>query len=125
MIIALWIASHLYDPFSDQGGCVKIHRSACNVPQLSRRDKAFIDYSEGRSLDLHQMIQYGSISGTFQIEIAVVRQVDGCGPVGDGKVMDHELIAVRQTIFDLHLQVARKSFFTVTAEVMKPQANGG
>ena len=105
------------DPLPDLVGGPEIEGSCLHREDLSRWDERRVHRSDVIRGDHELVPEDVPAPGPRQVEVAVLREVDGGGPIGSGKIVDDQLIGVRESVGDLGLEGARIPLLTIGARV--------
>ncbi len=107
----------ILDVFAERGGLEEVHRCAGDGRQFARRDQRVVDRGVVRSVKGGNLFEHIAAACARQVEIAVVGQVQHRGFVGDGAVVDFQLVLVVQAVGDFSLQRARETHLAVRRHV--------
>ncbi len=107
-----------FDAGADLSRLGEIQWRASHGFNLSGRNQSVVDRSVLVGINRQDVIENRIAAGTSQIEVGVVRQIDGRCLVGGCAVADFDSVSVfRKKVTDFALQCAGISFFSVRAGV--------
>ena len=95
----------------------EVKRGALNGSYFARGNAVFIGRSEEVAVEHKLMVKNASVRRCSEVKISVVRHVYYRLAVGNGFVMNFKLIAIRQNISNLCINLAGKALFAVRAAV--------
>ena len=90
--------------------------------KFTRGNQVLIHGRELVGIDHDLVIQNVAVPGALQIEVAVLAHIDGSRFVGLGFIVNDECIPIGQGVGDRNLEIARKPFLAVLAEIAKCDA---
>ena len=93
----------------------EIERGAGDGQQFSRGHHVGIGFEVTLRVQREPMVEHGAAAGADEVEVSVVGQVDGRGPVCRGYVFDHEGVVVGQNIGHVRAEIAREALVAVWA----------
>src|SRR5262249_13148191 len=95
----------------------EIERRCRDRTQLSGRDQGCIYRSEAVGVDGQHMIQHGSVRIAGQVEVRMVREIDGCRRSGRRAVLDREIVLFIEAVERMNPQLSRIAFLTGGTDV--------
>ena len=103
------------DARADGRGPSEIQGRALDRAQFSGRNQGRVNRRETVGVDHELVPQNVAAAFAGQVEVAVMGKIEGCGFVGDGMLVQNELILIGQGVSDLDLEVAGIAFFAIRA----------
>ena len=104
------------DARADRGRLPEIERRAFDRRELAGGNQRRVHRREAIRVERELVLQDVAGSGSGEIEVAVLREVDRRRLVGGGVVVDDQLVGRRQRVGDAGVEVAGIAFVAVGAD---------
>ena len=117
-VAVLQLLVRLIDARANRRRLAEVERRSRDRRQSARRDERRVDSDVAVRVDRQHVIEHRSRSLAREVEVRVIRQVDGRRFIGRGLVLDRKLVPIRQRVGDRRVQRTRIALLTVGAGVV-------